>query len=177
MFCCFLLLITSSSYARVDLRTTRPLVIPVDRVSPRITNSDVAQFIPTDMPASDNTGSVITRIMDRGLNYWYNSTGFKNSTLGRAAEETQEKLKTDVVVHGANPKSTSHKFSFRVEAFQSLAKIEYTGWMRAAINYNAQKAQTNIAVREKIYKDKDLVLSHSMSSQEGVSSMGVGWSW
>lgn len=177
MVCCFLILITSNCFARVDVRTTKPLVIPVDRVSPRITNKDVEQFIPTDMVATSSTDTVMTRIMDRGLNYWYNSSGFKDSALGRAAVETQEKLKTDVTVKGSSPKATSHKFSFRVEAFQALAKIEYTGWMRAAVNYNAQKAQTNIAVREKIYKDKDIVLSHSMSSREGATSMGVGWSW
>lgn len=171
------LLIGTGAAARVNVRNTKPLLIPVDRVSPRITSKQVAEIIPTDVKATDSTGSVMNRIMDRSLNYWYNNSGFKESAIGRVAEETQEKLKTDVVVKGASPKATTHKFSFRIEAFQALAKVEYTGWMRAMVDYNAQKAQTNFAVREKIWKDKDLVVSHSMSSREGVSSMGVGWSW
>lgn len=175
--CCSILLMTCSSFARVDIRTTKPLVIPVDRFSPRITSKDIAEFVPTDVTSNDSADSVVGRIVDRGLSYWYNNSGFKNTALGRVAEDAQQKLKTDVTVQGSSPKATAHKFSFRIEAFQALAKIEYTGWMKAAINYNAQKAQTNIAVREKIYKDKDLVVSHSVSSREGVSSMGVGWSW
>lgn len=169
-------MITCPCLARVDIKTTKPMIIPMDKVTPRITKKDVEQIIPTDFTPDDGSSTVFSRIADRGFNYWYKNSEFKNSAVGRAAENAQEKLKTDVVVP-SNKKGMNHKFSFRVEAFQTLAKMEYSGWTKAAVNYNAARAQTNFEVSEKVWKDKDLVLSHSVTSRENVSSAGVKWSW
>ncbi|MNL73456.1 hypothetical protein D3C87_1989180 [compost metagenome] len=70
-----------------------------------------------------------------------------------------------------------HKFSFRVEAFQALAKFEYTGWMKAAVNYDAKAAQTNIQFSEKVFANKDLTLTHKASSKEALSMVGLGWNF
>ncbi|MNJ93294.1 hypothetical protein D3C87_109730 [compost metagenome] len=161
---------------RIDIRTTKRLVIPVDNVTPKITSKDVEKLVPTDMARVSNSGNIMTRIADRGFNLWFNSSAVKNSALGRAADKTQEKLKTDVVIEeGQGSSKTKHKFSFRVEAFQALAKIEYSGWMKAAVNYDAKASQTNIQVSEKLFADKDLVVSHRATSKEALSMVGLGW--
>lgn len=174
---CFASGLSSKALARVDLKSTKPLIIPVDTVTPHITEKDVAEVIPTDVTAADSTGSVITRIADRGIQYWYNNSGFKNSALGRVAEDAQEKLKTDVVVPASSSGGVTHKFSFKIEAFQALAKMEYTGWLKAVIDYNARQAQTDFSISEKIWNNKDFVMTHSITAREGVSSMGVRWNF
>ena len=163
--------------AKIDLKSTKPLVIPQDTVTPRITSEDVAKIIPTDIKKDESTSSVMSRIADRTFNAWFNSSTIKNSAVGRIAEKTQEKLKTDVVVAGAKPEDTTHKFSFRIEAFQALAKLEYTGWMKAVVDYDAKVSQTNVEVKEKVFHDKDLVLSHKKNSEQGLSMIGLAWSW
>ena len=163
-------------WAKVDLRSTSLLVIPVDNFTPRLTSADVAKVIPTDMTAAENTASVMNRIADKTFNLWFNSAAMKDSPLVRIAEKTQETLKTDVIVAGKNPEEVSHRFSFRVEAFQALAKLEYSGWTKCAVNYDAKASQTNVELKEKLF-NKDLVLSHKKNSTEGLSMIGLAWTW
>jgi hypothetical protein len=163
--------------ADVSIENTKPLIIPVDNVTPKITKDDVAKVIPTDVSKADSTGSVMSRIADRSFNLWFNSDTVQESLLGRVVQETQETLKTDVVVPASSKKGVSHKFSFRVEAFQTLAKMEYKGWLNAAINYNARAAETDVEIKEKVFTDKSLVLSHKGTSKEGLSMIGLAWQW
>lgn len=163
--------------AKVDLKSTKRLVIPVDNVTPRITSADVARVVPLDLRQGDSEGTVFSRIADRGFSLWFNSSFVKNSKLGQMAERAQEKLKTDVVVPSQVPNGISHKFSFRVEAFQALAKLEYTGWLKASVNYDAKASCTDILFKEKVLEDKDLVVSHKASKEEGLSMVGLAWSF
>ena len=180
---CFLLFIGGlficpKCKAKVNVAETKPLVIPVDNVTPTITSKDVAQFIPTDASVrNSSTSTMMYRIADKSFNVWFNSPAVKSSLLGRAVEETQEKLKTDVVVPASSSEGVTHKFSFRIEAFQALAKLEYTGWMKAAINYDAKAAATDVSFKEKLFSDKELVLSHKGNKEQGLSMIGLAWQW
>jgi hypothetical protein len=175
----FLLLIicSGSCWAKVDLKSTKRLIIPVDNVTPRITSADVAKVVPLDLREGDSEGTCLTRIADRGVSLWFNSTLMKDSSLGRIARETQEKLKADVVVPASGPLGVSHRFSFKIEAFQALAKLEYSGWLKAAVNYDARAAATDILFREKVFANKDLVVSHKASKEQAFSMIGLAWTW
>ena len=164
-------------WARVDLKTTKRLIVPVDNVTPTITSADVAKVIPLDIKQTDSTGVVMNRIADRGFNLWFNSSFMKDTALVRLAETAQEKLKTDVVVPGASSDEISHKFTFRIEAFQALAKLEYTGWLSAAIDYDARAGATNVLCKEKIFDNKDLFLSHRATNHNALSMVGLAWNW
>ncbi|UYL10203.1 hypothetical protein B9G69_006375 [Bdellovibrio sp. SKB1291214] len=163
--------------AGVELSTTKKLVIPVDNVTPRITTTDVNRVIPTDNLGAETTSSMMGRIADRSFNLWFNSDVVQESLLGRVVQETQETLKTDVVVPAATQQGISHKFSFRVEAFQALAKMEYKGWLNAAINYNARASETDVEVKEKVFDNKDLIVSHKGTSRDSLAMIGLAWQW
>ncbi|WP_413569343.1 hypothetical protein ACLWBD_01910 [Bdellovibrio sp. HCB117] len=176
MSCLLILGFTCPCLGKVDLKSTKRLIIPKDNVTPKITKSDVAKVIPLDLKAGDSQGTVLGRIADRGFSLWFNSRMMKETALGRFAEQTQEKLKTDVVVPASSKEGVSHKFSFRVEAFQALAKVEYSGWLKAAFNYDAKAAATDIVLKEK-YRNKDLFVTHKANKDEDLSMVGVAWSW
>ncbi|MDG0817115.1 hypothetical protein [Bdellovibrio svalbardensis] len=168
----------SKCHAKVDVASTKPLVIPVDNVTPKLTSDDVAKVIPCDSSVSGSSASnMMVRIADRTFNYWFNSPAMKASMLGRAVDETQERLKTDVVVPASSAQGTTHKFSFRVEAFQALAKMEYSGWMKAAINYDAKASATDILLKEKVFNNKELVVSHQAKKDQDLSMIGLAWQW
>lgn len=173
----FLLGFSCTCPAKVDIKSTKRLIIPVDNVTPKITSADVAKIVPLDLNEDDSEGTVLSRIADRGFSLWFNSSFVKSSAIGQFAERTQEKLKTDVIVPAGTPSGTSHKFSFRVEAFQALAKLEYTGWLKAAVNYDAKASCTDILFKEKVFENKDLVVSHKATQQEGLSMVGLAWSF
>lgn len=175
---CFLFLISASlpCLAKVDLKSTKRLIIPVDNVTPKITQDDVAKVIPLDFKEGESQSTVLTRIADRGFSLWFNSSAIKSSAVGRMAETAQEKLKTDVVVPASSSGGVSHKFSFRLEAFQALAKIEYTGWLNASLKYDAKSSQTGVFFTEKIL-EKDLVVSHTANREQDLSMVALAWSW
>ncbi|KHD88976.1 MAG: hypothetical protein OM95_05790 [Bdellovibrio sp. ArHS] len=176
MSCLLILGFTCTCLGKVDLKATKRLIIPKDTVTPKITKADVAKVIPLDLKEGDSQGTVISRIADRGFSLWFNSKMMKETALGRFAEQTQEKLKTDVVVPAKDSQGVSHKFSFRVEAFQALAKVEYSGWLKAAFNYDAKASATDIIVKEK-FRNKDLFVTHKANKSEDLSMVGVAWSW
>ncbi|MEK2689766.1 hypothetical protein [Bdellovibrio sp. GT3] len=163
--------------AGVELSTTKKLVIPVDTVTPKITQEDVKKVIPTDRLGSESTSSMMGRIADRTFNLWFNSDVVQESLLGRVVQETQETLKTDVVVPASTKQGTSHKFSFRVEAFQALAKMEYKGWLNAAVNYRAAASETEVQFQEKVFENKDLILSHKGTRTDSLAMIGLAWRW
>lgn len=168
----------SKCYAKVDITTTKPLLIPVDNVTPRWTYDDVSRLIPTDPTVSkSSTSTMMTRIADRTFNYWFNTPAVQESMMGRVAKETQQKLKTDVVLPAHKNSEVSHKFSFKVEAFQALAKMEYTGWLDAAVNYDAKSSCTDIFMKEKIFSNKELVVSHQVKKDQDLSMIGLAWQW
>lgn len=142
-----------------------------------MTTEDVAKIVPTDLPSGSSEGMLLTRMVDKGVSLWFNSEAMKQSSIGRIAEETQEKLKTDLVVPADSAGGVSHKFSFRVEAFQALAKLEYSGWMKAAINYDAKSSATDILFHEKVFENKDLVLTHRATREQRLSMIGLAWAW
>lgn len=173
----FLISIQCLCWARVDLHSTKILIIPEDKVTPKVTSADVAKIVPLDLRQGDDESTVLTRIADRSISMWFNSAAVKATTLGRIAETAQEKLKTDVIVPASSPKGVSHKFSFKVEALQALAKLEYTGWLKAAINYDAKTSNTDILLKDRIFSNKELIVSHKASKEQGLSMVGLAWSW
>lgn len=184
---CFLFLLISShpclaKVVKVAAKTPpnpslKRLIIPVDNVTPTITQADVAKVIPLDFKQGESQSTVLTRIADRGFSLWFNSAAIKSSSLGRMAENAQEKLKTDVVVPAQSDHGISHKFSFRVEAFQALAKLEYSGWLNASVLYDAKAAASGIFFKDKVFSDKDLVVSHTANREQDLSMVALAWSW
>jgi len=157
--------------------TTQPLKDPlVLQDDPFITYKQMQKVLPTDMAPTDNQSLVFSKVADRGLNEWLKSDGMKNSPLVQTVDDTQKKLKTDVTVNqSSDPDVVQHKFSFRVEALQALAKMEYTGWTRATVAYDAKASETNFEIHKQLFDNKDLILGHK--AREGTSSLGVGWKW
>ncbi len=173
----YCLILSPLAGARVDISTTKPLVIPEDNVTPKMTKADVAKVIPLDLKRGDSEIKVLNRIADRTVNLWFKSEAMKSTRIVRLAEETQEKLKADVVVPASSKDGVSHKFSFKVEAFQTLAKLEYSGWLQGSVNYDIGAEATNIEIKEKVLKNKNLSISHKANSRQNLSMVGLAWSW
>lgn len=173
----FLLGFTIPCLGKVDLNSTKPLIIPEDKVTPKITNADVAKIVPNDLNEDDDASAVVTRIADKGISLWFNSAAVKATSIGRFAETAQEKLKTDVSLPPSDPEGVTHKFSFRIEALQAAARLEYVGWLKAAVNYDAKASSTDIYFKEKVLQNKDLIVSHKATKQQDLSMIGLAWTW
>lgn len=165
------------AHAGVDLKSTQRIFVPVDNVTPKITSADVAKVVPLDLQQGESESKVFSRIADRGVSLWINSSVFNDTSVGRLAKSTQEKLKTDIILPAKDSTGIDHKFTLKVEAFQALARMEYTGWLKAAFNYDLKASTADLLVREKIFVNKDLIISHKTSREQALSSVALAWTW
>jgi hypothetical protein len=151
------------------------LVLPVDYVDQDMAHLSEA-ILPTAIDPQDSSRSVISKIVDNSLSYWYNHSGFKETSVGRAAANVEKKMRADVDL-GTDKNKVEHKLSFKILATQALAKLEYVGWFRAALNYDARAAKAEAEVFESLAPDKDLIVSQSVTPQEQKSQLALRWNW
>lgn len=171
------ILSSQAALAKVSVKNTRPVHLPT-APSNAWTSEDVGKIIPTDMGNSTDAGHVALKIGDRTLQSVLNSPNIKNSSVGRTATKVQDTMKTEMIVKsGSNKSAVDHKFSFQVLALQAISKFNYSGWLNAELNFDARAQQTNFEISEKVWNDKDFVISHSANHRQDLSSVGLRWNW
>lgn len=138
-------------------------------------------ILPKSLTTADSSRTVVSKIIDNSLAYWWNNSEFKNTSVGRAATTIEKNMKADLDLgttsNSMSNAKTDHKISFKVLAMQALAKLEYKGWFRGAINYNVKAATAEAEVLENLSNNKDLVISHSISANENKSQLSLRWKW
>jgi hypothetical protein len=172
-----LLIFTGEAMARARLSRTVPIAIPKNELAASFTSKDIEKIIPLDMHATDNADHVAQRIGDRALQMWFDRPEVRNSAMGRAATTVEEATKVQAEFGGDEPEDVHHRFSFQVMALQAVTRLQYSGWLNAAMNYDARVGATIVEVTEKIWTNKDFVLSHKAASGEDFSSVGVRWAF
>lgn len=155
----------------------KAVVIPTEVEAPKMTMEDAQKIIPIDFQPGVGSNEVVSRIADKGLQYWYDRSALKSSALGAAVESAQESLATNIEVPAEGDGDIAHRFSIRFEAFQGMAKLEYHGWLNAFINYDAFRAQSEILFNETVFNNKNLFVNHKITSFESLSSVGLSWNW
>ncbi len=170
------LAICETGWSKVNMRKTRNLVMPIDITTPWISAETSEKIQPKSVAADESAASIVSKIADNTLSLWWDTSPVRNTQIGRAAEKVEKNLKTEVSFKEKNSR-TEHKISFKVLAMQALAKLEYKGWVNAAINYDARAEKTEAEVSEKIFTKQDLVISHAMSKEENKSQVAWRWNW
>lgn len=180
----FLMLATfftvNPGWAKVRLSRTVPVKMQIPREKGQWQNLNL--IVPSDIGSMDaadrrDVGVVASKFGDKAIQNWANSPEFRNSSVGRTATTVEKNLKTEVSVPSKSKKGVDHKVSFQVLALQTTAKMEYKGWTNASVNYDAGKRASKVEVSEKFLRNKDVTLSHTASTKEDVSAVGVRWNW
>lgn len=176
----YILFFSFTAEAKFDLFLTQKLNMP-ENVQELSTVTHISNKVVNSIDVTDNSKTVVNKIVDNSVMYWWDNSGIKNTNVGRAVETVQNKMKADVNLgstQGQDVKnSTQHKLSFRVLAAQALAKIEYYGWFKAAFKYDAKSATSEAEVLENLSNNKDLVVSHSVNKNESRSQISLNWKW
>ena len=137
------------------------------------------KILPKSLTAADSSQTVVSKIIDNSLAYWWDHSEIKNSSIGQAAAKIEENMKAEVDLgsSGADLGKTDHKLSLKLMAMQALAKIQYIGWIKAEINYDAKASKAELEVLENLSNNKDLIISHSISAIENKSQLSLRWNW
>jgi hypothetical protein len=136
---------------------------------------NMCDYVPTDMTATASSGQVFSRIADKTASTIFSSDAFRAMPIGSAATSVEKSMKTDVVLGGDAPDEIQHKFNFNLEAFQALAKVQYSGIANAAIMYYALQSKLSFEVSEKIFGSKDLVFNQDFSHVDTLSRVSFRW--
>lgn len=169
--------LASKAQARVDLKKTKRLVLPADPSEPLLTAETSQKILPKNVEDGESGNSVISEMIDNSFSLWWDKSPVKQTSIGQVADKVDKKLKTEVNLGKSTDNKTEHKLSVRVLAMQALAKLEYKGWVRAGLNYDARASKTQAEVLENISSNQDLKLSHSVSSDGNMSQLSWVLNW
>ena len=170
------LLLSGKSFAKMNVHNTKRLYLP-ELTAEESTVATFSNKITNSLTNADSSRSVVSKIIDSSLSYWWENSGIQNTSVGKAAAQVENKMKAEVNLGSTGPEKTEHKFSFRVLAAQALAKIEYIGWVKAALRFDAKSSQAEAEFMENLSNNKDLVISHTISSVESKSQVSLRWNW
>lgn len=140
-----------------------------------VINFDVSKVISTNMQPSNDSSAVFAQIFDRSASYVVSRPEFRNTSLGRTTTQVEHAMKQEVVVN-TDPSGVQHKVNFNIQALQTCAQLQYSGVMKAAVKYTISNSTLGLEVAEKVFSNKDLVLSQSYGSQR-VSEVSLRWSF
>lgn len=176
-FAICLVFMSSWAQARVTKSKSMPILI-MPHADTDTTAADFSEnVLPKSLTTADSSRSVVTKIIDNSLAYWWNNSEMKNTSVGQAAEAVQNKMKAEMDLGSSGQNQVGHKLSFKLLAMQALAKLEYKGWFKGALNYDAKSQSAEAEILENLSNNKDLVISHSVTSNENKSQLSLRWNW
>lgn len=165
----------SVAFAKVNVKKTQRLVLPEKTGDQSIANILAVEILPTQVAADETSQSFLTKVADNSLSYYWKNSPLRHSAAGKAVETAEKKLNVEAVYQDEN--NINHRFNFKVLAIQALAKIQYTGWVNAALNYDLKSARAAAEVVEPLSDKKDLILSHEIAKGEQKSAVSLQWKW
>lgn len=150
--------------------------IPKYDIPPLLSREDLNKIIPSGVSSTEPSEAVLKKIGDKAVNVWLKSSSMQKVSLVQAAQKVEQAMKAEVNLAPADS-DVKQKLNFQVQAFQSLSKIDYTGYVDATVSYNLREQKTGYEVRRKILHNKDLYVNHSNSKNESLSSVGLKWNF
>ncbi len=167
----------TNSFAQVDIKNTKVLILPVDQSEPILSAENSLRLQPKKMAPGDSSQSVMMEMIDNSVSLLWEKSAIKTTAVGQVADKVEKNLKTEVSLGRSADKKIEHKISVKLLAMQALAKIEYKGWVRAGLNYDARAAKTEAELIENLSEHNELALTQSVTAIENKSQVSFRWNW
>jgi hypothetical protein len=115
-------------------------------------------------------GQALAAIADRGVNQWWKSDSVRSSLAGQTVSKVEGTLKQDIDLGG---QAVNHRLRIQMLAFQTQARLEYSGLANAAIFYNAADASSGLEIAQTMSPNKAIVLSHTERANQNLSQISL----
>lgn len=173
-----ILFVGFTAHAKFDLNEAFKLNL-ANEVS---TSNEAAKFsakMQKNITTTDSSKSVMRKMVDNSINYIWETSGLKNTSVGRVVKNVETKMRADLDLGQTTggSKKTDHKLSFRLLAAQTLAKIEYLGWFKGSVQYNARTTASVAEVTQNISKNQNLIFSHTNIKSDNCSQISYQYEW
>ncbi len=119
---------------------------------------------------------VFRRILDRTTARFMKSDIFRKSSLGKASDSLKEKMETDMEFK--DDKNVAHHFDFKIAAFQGQAFIQYEGWTKAQLRYDAlRNGQLAMIFQHDLGPQSSIGIETSFVGQNQVQMVHLNYAW
>jgi len=130
--------------------------------------------VTSGLSPGDSANGAASKIADKSLQYWWNTSGAQNTPLGRSVVTAQNSLNKQVLLsNGATPQ----RLDFTVDAFQTLAKVQYQGFTHAEMFFQARDSSVGVQMIEKLGLTRELVIGEAVRPTDQLSSVLLKWNW
>lgn len=167
---------TYRSVRTAKFRGYKVTKIPEYKIPEFLTREDLNKIIPSNVSASDPSNEVLKKIGDKAVNVWLKSSAMQQVSIVQAAQKVEQAMKAEVNL-APEDSEIKHKLNFQVQAFQTVSKVDYTGYVDATVSYNIRDQKAGYEVRRKILRNKDFFVNHTDTKSEGLSSVGLKWNF
>lgn len=165
--------LVSSSYNQYGIDISR-----IARVIPEEINSkDIEKVIPLNMLATNQMGTITSQIVDQSLRSVFASDSFKQTNLGKTSQKIEKTMQQDVGFGGAEPDSIQHKFKFNMQATQTQATIDYSGYTNAQLSYKAGAQELNLEWYRTLSENTKLAFNHIDTPIDSKNLVSLKMSW
>jgi hypothetical protein len=151
------------------------LVQVFDYVHGEKLSTDYSKIAPTDLPPGQDSTAVANKVADNTLQYWWNNSGAKNSSLGQGVTTVEKSMQKDVNLGSGASDAKKQKLNFAVDAFQTQAKLKYEGYGNAEMIYQARDSSVALQMVEKVGRSQDLIFGVRSSDQSSQVTYKYNW--
>ncbi len=161
--------------AKVDILNSKVLVMPEKIMDQVFTDYLTVEVLPNSITPGEKADVILSKVADNGLSLYWAKSPLRESKVGRAAASVEKKLNFDAQYE--DQQKIKHKFNLKFLAIQSLAKLEYMGWVKATINYDVKAEQSEAEVVDQLSPYNEMIISHSINNLEQTSKISMRWQW
>ena len=161
--------------AEVNIAETKRLELPDKVGAESLTEAFGTEVLPSSLASGETSQTFLTKVADNSINLYWKHSPLRYTTAGKAVETAEKKLNVEATYKDNN--NVDHRINFKVLAMQALAKIQYTGWVNAALNYDLKAARAAAEVSEALSDKTSIVLSHEVSKIDHKSGLSLNWKW
>jgi hypothetical protein len=133
-------------------------------------------FAPEGLVPGDSS-QAMNKVADRSVKYFWENSEIKSTAVGHTVETAQKSLQKNVIISAGSTDKKEQKLNFAIDAFQSAARIQYTGYANAELSYQTRDATTGLHIYQKMSKDSSLAIGEVLSPNDQVSQALIKWDW
>lgn len=121
-----------------------------------------------------DVSTTFNKMADKSVKYFWENSEIKKTSVGRSVEIAQKSLQKDVTIKSGR---TEQKINFSIDAFQSAARIKYSGYTNAEVSYETRDSSVGVKMFNKISQNTNLELGEIIKPNDQVSQVVIKWNW
>jgi hypothetical protein len=135
----------------------------------------VKDMVPLDMQATNSQGEVAGRILGFSIDRWLSTNPFAKDTLGAAVQSIEAPLKQEISI--GNDSGQKHSIKMDFKATRGLASISYQGLVNARVGYQVIDRKLGVEVSHSLGNRREIVINHSLDSNESREIVAFRMEW